>query len=624
VTRLAWFACAVLACGVVACADETPRIQAGSAPTLGLTVEAAAISTVLPGTRLALSGTGFLSGITLEALVVGTIDGEPIELRLSAERIDDVTVGVNFLPEVMQSAPQGTLTGVLTLQGRLGEAVGRVETGLVTEVRHTLVPELERVAAGVFPTSPVEVRGGGLLTGPEGLTLIELEGTYVRERDGQSIRLSVPGVVVAPDDPRGWLRDRAYFAYDPAWVGHEPGSIEAEVRLINEGIGWRAESLPVTVRFDVLPPTVARLSTVRASRGEAVRITGDGFLGGASGGFTILRLDGDFTGPDGTVTNLGPGLELSPSWEGGQSLVFTMRVNYDFACASSDLGATPGVLEGGITPSTTYEGVTVQGARLPLNFEILATKQVVFLRFLPSFTEQLRAFGLRNVSSAVRDRIVAVVERDYEGINLEVRLSQPTDFIEYSTVEIGGPDPNGQNLFGLDNTTGLDHCNERLDDLLAGRNADSNDAYGGIFIESFIQLSEKRGLGNELSRAPMPTDGDPDRTAGQIFDQIFDPVITQEVTPGEFPGGPRHAAIDRAIRTMGNLVGNTVTHEIGHSLGLPKAPGCGQYHNAPGPRQIMDCGVDRPFSERAELEAGDHGIWTPENRAYLEETLPIE
>ena len=121
----------------------------------------------------------------------------------------------------------------------------------------------------------------------------------------------------------------------------------------------------------------------------------------------------------------------------------------------------------------------------------------------------------------------------------------------------------------------------------------------------------------------MPSETDPDRTAGQIFDEIFDPVINSEVVPGEYPGGPRHAAIDRAIRTMGNLVGNTVTHEIGHSLGLPVAPGCGQYHNSPGPRQIMDCGVDRPFSERAELEPGSHAVWTLENREYLEQTLPL-
>ena len=81
--------------------------------------------------------------------------------------------------------------------------------------------------------------------------------------------------------------------------------------------------------------------------------------------------------------------------------------------------------------------------------------------------------------------------------------------------------------------------------------------------------------------------------------------------------------IRRAIHTLGNLVGNTATHEIGHSLGLPRAPECGAYHNAAGDRQIMDCGADRPFEERAELTPGSNAVWTPENRRYLEEILPL-
>jgi hypothetical protein len=87
--------------------------------------------------------------------------------------------------------------------------------------------------------------------------------------------------------------------------------------------------------------------------------------------------------------------------------------------------------------------------------------------------------------------------------------------------------------------------------------------------------------------------------------------------------GVRAEQITRAVRMLGHLIGNTLSHEIGHSLGLPMYPGCGQYHNAPGELQIMDCGRDRPFLERAGLDPRGPARWTEENRQYLERILPL-
>ena len=86
--------------------------------------------------------------------------------------------------------------------------------------------------------------------------------------------------------------------------------------------------------------------------------------------------------------------------------------------------------------------------------------------------------------------------------------------------------------------------------------------------------------------------------------------------------GARYEVVSRAIGVLGHLVGNTLSHELGHSLGLPVYPGCGQYHNAPGELQMMDCGQDRPFVERAGLDPRGFATWTPENREYLENILP--
>ena len=458
----------------------------------------------------------------------------------------------------------------------------------------------------MFPASPVQIIGDGFIANDEGSTIVELRATYTNQNDGSQSMLEQSGTAVPPDGSTS--RDEVSFVFEPAWVGIDPGRVEGEVRVVNEGRGWFSEGDWTPVTLDLLPPAIHSLSTPSASRGEAVRISGQGFLGGGAGGTTTLRLGGKFVLPGGQEVPI-DGLELNPVHESGTSLVFSFRVRYGAGCESNDLGARPGRIDGSMTPTITLDGNTVEGGAMDLLFDILPTKQVVHLDFLPAFTDSLRLFGLRNVSRKVKQRVVKVIRRDYAGINLEIREDAPTDWLDYSIVQIGGPDPNGGQLFGLDNTPDLDHCNQRLDDYLAGRNADS-EGYGGIFVESFLQLSPS-----------LPGNENP--LAHEEFDAIFESVIDDEVRPDEYPGGPRHDVIDRAIRTLGNLVGNTATHEIGHSLGLPRQPGCTQFHNAAGDRQIMDCGRDRPFEERAELGEDSHAVWTSENRRYLEEILPL-
>ena len=51
----------------------------------------------------------------------------------------------------------------------------------------------------------------------------------------------------------------------------------------------------------------------------------------------------------------------------------------------------------------------------------LRPKQVVVVRFLSSYQDSLRLFGLRAVDNAVRARVLEVARRDYAGINIEFR-----------------------------------------------------------------------------------------------------------------------------------------------------------------------------------------------------------
>lgn len=597
--------------GGVACSDEGGSTPAPPMFELAIELRSIDADLVVPGTAVRVRGSGFLSDATYTGQITGSVDGRAVDFPVAVRWIDDQILEVLFDAEAIDAAGPGALDGELHVTARLRDAMGEARADFDAEISVGLVPSVELTATGIYPASPFEIRGSGFLNGEEGVTVAALVGEFVT-RDGQRQPVDLQDIATAPLDPQNWQRDAVAFDFDPSWVGITPGRFDGSLQLTNIASGGaRIEGEPVEIGFDLLPPFIEQIDPSAASRGQAINIFGQGFIGGEFGGLTSFRLEGMFATRDGLMLPTPPGgIEVSPAWLSGTRLVFSLRPT-DFdrqTCQSAEFGGIPAVLTGTATPIITYGGTVIEGDPTPLVFEVLPTRQVVHLKFLPAFTDSLRLFGLRNVSGPVRDRVFEVIRRDYADFNLVVQAQAPTDFLEYSTVEIGGPDPNDQSLFGLDNTTGLDTCNARLDDNLAGQNADSNGAFGGVFVESFLQLSPRVG-DNPL--------------ADPIFDEIFDPVINQPVDGDEYPGSPRDAQIERAIRTLGNLVGNTITHEIGHSLGLTRVPGCGQYHNPPGERQIMDCGADRPFAERAEVEPDSHGLWLDANRAYLERILPL-
>ncbi|MFB6372529.1 MAG: hypothetical protein ABEN55_05350, partial [Bradymonadaceae bacterium] len=158
----------------------------------------------------------------------------------------------------------------------------------------------------------------------------------------------------------------------------------------------------------------------------------------------------------------------------------------------SGLGSKPGVFEGEIQARIHRNGEKLTSPPRSVRLTILPPKQVVYLKYLPGFSDSLRKFGLRNVEQQIRDRIMAVCKRDYKDYNVECRRRPPTDFADYVTVEIGGRDPNGRSFFGLDNSKGVDRGNLRLDEVVGGRRPAEDEGkfvYGGVFIESFLAFS---------------------------------------------------------------------------------------------------------------------------------------
>jgi hypothetical protein len=285
-----------------------------------------------------------------------------------------------------------------------------------------------------------------------------------------------------------------------------------------------------------------------------------------------------------------------------------------------------------MTPIIHYGADSVRGQGLSVTFDIAPVKQVVYLNFETSYVEELRDFGLRAVDKQIRDRIVAVCNRSYKGINIEFRTDPVTDFALFENVDLVGVDPNDMGLFGYDNSPGKDNGNMRLYDQLGGVNAttqqDGYPGYGGVFVRSLMSFSKHPGQF-----------GQPSPGADEAFDKIFDPFRADRdgspITSGDLtaaipeladgascPAGDRTTQIACGVFVMGNLIGGTLSHEIGHSLGLANPYADGFHDSGDAPNRLMDAGGDRPFLERAELMGQGPGVFCDDEYAYLREIMP--
>jgi hypothetical protein len=285
-----------------------------------------------------------------------------------------------------------------------------------------------------------------------------------------------------------------------------------------------------------------------------------------------------------------------------------------------------------VTSSLPLRTIGVTGATTNATLEVAPVKQVIYIRFLPSYVDSLRLYGLANADALVRKRIFAVAARDYAGINVEFRDAPPTDFALFSQVDVEGPDPNALGLLGYDNTPGKDVGNQRLFDRIGGVNAqtqsDGYPGYGGIFAENFL------GFSAHPAPRVQRLEVDPSH-----FDAIFDPlrpdtgnpVSTAELragvaalTDGQRCLGKRDRASEVAcgVFVLGNLVGTTLTHEIGHSLGLADPTGEAFHDPGDAPDRLMDAGGDRPLEERAELMGLGPAVFCSDEYIYLRTVLP--
>jgi hypothetical protein len=585
---------------------------------------------VLPGTLIVATGQSFV-GDTLgrtRLRLHGTLGGADFD-----REYDVKVVSGSRIELVSDGTLVGDLDGEATIE--VMSTVDRklhMSPPLLLKLRFVSeeVPTIGDVGDGVsFVNQPVQVTGSGfLLGGGEGETHASLTGCFTPA--GTTICGATTTVEVAAQPAAPFDRANAVFPWATTISGIGPGSWTGMLTLVNiHASGVRKSTGAKAVKFDIQRPAIFAASTTTASLGQYVVIQGGGFIDQV----TLLELKGTFT-PDGGGADRPLDLQLVTDFVAGPTVRYVLSAD-DPLGKIVDLRKESGVIRGTVKPIVEDDTARVDGNAIPVQLTVAHVRQVVFVNFLSSYVESLRKFGLRAADPLIRQRVLGVAARDYAATNMDFRDVEPTDFALYSTVDLAGPDPNGQGLLGYDNTPGKDTDNLRLYDHIGGANAvteeDGSPGYGGVFTESFFGFSKHpNGLAQKL-----PEQND-------TFDRIFDPfrpdVGGLELTAGELaslqppalddgascPARDRRTQIACAVWVLGNVIGSTMTHEVGHSLGLANPYGSGYHDQGDLPNRLMEVGSARPFNERAQLGGEGPAVFCDTAYDYLRMILPNE
>jgi len=609
---------------LAACGTE----EGGPAGIADLVITSWGPDTLLQGGRLELEGEGFVPAQlgTMTIRLQGEIGGKKVDHTAPLVVGDDTLawweVDSDFIAQTIayETPFSGTLTVSRKVLGYSGTDKFSLNVNL--SVRRNLTPTLTGITPdGVYVGDSLQVQATDLLLPGEGQSLLVLNGEFIVASPPMTKPLH--GVVIPLTVES---RTRGTFALAPDKFGINPGDFVGEGVLENYTPGAEAApSAPLDdLNIHVYSPIIDQFSPEVVRRGQRVHISGRGFVPTDAVGesATLIQLEGIFqtsAGKDISYQGKNAMLLFPENIEGNTDLEVILRVTVGVGGQLEGLGLVPGTFSGTAYPELFFGSESFVGQGLDFSLTVAPQLQVVYVKFLPSFDESFYAFGLHETRTEVKERIIARCNRDYSAFNVDFVVERPTDYAEYSVIELSGQDPNGANLLGLDNTTGKDTNNLRFNDVVGGKNAETEEqgyyAYGGVFLESFLMFSPTISKGKTALASPR-------------FDQIFVPFVPElggsPAEPGELNGGPRAPQLQEAVRVLGNLVGGTVAHEIGHSLGLAMVPSHeAEYHNlGDNPAWLMDAGNYRPFVERAEVDGEGPEVFSPYNFDYLNDILP--
>ena len=580
----------VLAAG---CKTDPPPTVLNERPEI-LDIEAPA--PVLEGSLLRVTGFRFEAlGPDPYLVVDGSSGGDALSLE-SVGGPGEVFFKVTA--ELVTSLGAGTSSVEAVLHGDAGVSV---PFPFSLEVATTMDVDLTDAPSGIVHYNDEGIlRGAGFLAPTEGTVTAHFTGTFTE--DGGSSRPIDVSIPVLPAERTA--RDRGIVRLTTALGSVHPGVFEGTVTLESSLVGGgRSTSTAEMVSLSFDGPELFSIAPEALSLEQLVFVSGAGFLGGPDelDEATIVRLAGEFDPEDGAAGSFDE--ELVMTWVSGSTLIATIHAEERSNELISELfRSRRGTFTGSATPIVIKGSDMEVGPSVPFSFTLGQVTQVVFMRFLPGFYTSLPFFGLGAAAGEIEPLVESRIESIYSDWNIDVRLTAPEDFSPngYSTVEVGGPDPNGIGLFGYDNTPGKDINNIRLFDKIGGANAETQEdgyqGYGGVFVESMLYFSSHPDLG-------IPAPGSrPD--ADPLFDEIFDPVRTgHPATLGEIRGegdGDRVNAVRRALEALASMVGETTAHELGHSFGLaePFGPPTVFHNSFDDEGCLMDNGGNRPIGER--------------------------
>lgn len=575
--------------------------------------------------------------------VMGAFETENLDREGGDRRLEDLAVGdvelsVIALGERFVMTPFSVEPLTFLVPREFVDRVGDGEVSIVARLEGAIetlpfdaswmvarLPALslfEGPQGDVHYNDEVVLRGAGYHGSTEGRLELCASGTFTFEGDEREVQHCEPAFLVDETS-----RDRILARLSVALGSElgEPGTFEGALYVESEREGEeirRTAALATTLRFG--RPDVFAFAPDSAPLEARVRVQGAGFLGmedDRAEATTVLRMVGTFTPSGGAPRAITE--DLFGEVIAGDAVEWVLRAEVaDGQLQSTFFGSASGIFEGSLTPALVADASEVVGDEVPTRFELAPVRQTVWLRFLPQFGPSLARFGLQAADAVLRERIAQRVAALYEGYRVDVTLDEPLGVSPdgVTTIEVGGPDPTGFGLFGLDNSPGKDVGNLRLFDAIGGANAETQadgfPGYGGVFVESYLWWSSHPELGVE--RPLGAPDEDP------MFDALFDPPRTTALTLEEARGeAGRLALAARVIEAFANMTAETIAHELGHALGLAQPFGSPMdFHNArDGEGCLMDSGRNRPFGERIGVRGFEPTHFCDESAAYLRRIL---